>query len=110
MNSKLRTFADVPLRDDLLVEVWDESARHLAVRRLVVHGQLDQDGDDHPAASAEIGKQLLEGEEDLHGVVVLKVLQDERLDGFADVLLGHLRDQLLKVRFRILEIIIVSTF
>ncbi len=53
------TFADVPLRDDLLVEVWDESAGHLPVRRLVVHGQLDQDGDNHPTTSSKVGKHLL---------------------------------------------------
>jgi hypothetical protein len=75
----------------------------------VVHGQLDQEGDDHPAASAEIGKQLLEGKEDLHRVVVLEVLEDERLNGFANVLFGHLWDQLLQVRFRVLEIMNCET-
>ena len=97
-----QTFADVPLRDDLLVEVGDESTGHLPVRRFVVHGQLDQDGHDHPPLAAEVGQHLLQREEDLHGVVVLEVLEDQRLNALPDILLWHLRDQRLKVGLRVL--------
>ena len=63
------------------------------MRRLVIHGQLDQDGHDHPAVRPQVHQHLLQAEQHLGGVVVLKVLEDETLHGLADVLLGHLRDE-----------------
>lgn len=87
------TFSDVSLRDHFLVEIRNECGRHLSVTRFVVHGQLDQDGDDHPSPGAQVHEHLLEREQDLHGVIVLEELKDQRLYRLPHVFLAHLRSQ-----------------
>ena len=54
------TFSNVSLGDDFQVEIRDESGRHLAMARFVIHGQLDDDRDDHPAAGAQVHQHLLQ--------------------------------------------------